>query len=614
MRLRCTAIAAVCCSALVAGVLSAATANAAQPTQSPDAPQAEVDALARDLRISPDQARTRLVQQAEAHRVATALPRSLYDELVGMWFDPVTGKLTVALTDPADADTARAVGAQPKLVSRNKAELDRLMLAVHALAGQGVTGLTGYGVDTVNNDVLVTINRLKTDATTERFRRAVGNLGAGVRIQEVESAPVQQPGEANPGDPWWPGGESNCSIGFGATDSGGGKHFVTAGHCTNDANQPAYGESFQRNRIGTSNVGGSRSVNAREGDMGVVAVTEPGWTVSPSVNTWGQPAITVSGSAEAIVGDAVCHSGNTAPNFECGTVTRVNQTVDYGGGIIVEGLTITTACSQGGDSGGAWLRGDKAVGMHSGAVNGNNCPAGDNAIFQPVHEALTKWGLTLVTGGGGGDDTEPPTAPGNPRATGATASSVSLAWDAATDNVGVTGYDVYHGTDLATSVAGTSATVTGLAADTEYTFTVRARDAAGNVSKDSDPVTARTEPGGGGGERTFSNDTDYPIRDFRVTISQVRSTATGPAANPVEVSITATHTCMQDLNITLVSPTGRWYPLQRYGGYPCTPFPGTKTYQVRPASGEPATGTWTLRIGDNGPDDTGVLDTWSVTV
>jgi streptogrisin C len=68
-----------------------------------------------------------------------------------------------------------------------------------------------------------------------------------------------------------------------------------------------------------------------------------------------------------------------------------------------------------------------------------------------------------------------------------------------------------------------------------------------------------------------------------------------------------------DLNITLVSPAGVWYPLQRYGGYPCTPFPGTRTFSVRP-SGEPAAGTWTLRIGDNGPDDFGVLDSWSVTV
>jgi endo-1,4-beta-D-glucanase Y len=103
-----------------------------------------------------------------------------------------------------------------------------------------------------------------------------------------------------------------------------------------------------------------------------------------------------------------------------------------------------------------------------------------------------------VTGGSGGGDTEPPTVPGNLRSTGVTSSSVSLAWDAATDNVGVTGYDVYNGSSLATTVSGTTATVGGLAASTAYTFTVRAHDAAGNTSAASAPVTATTSASTGG--------------------------------------------------------------------------------------------------------------------
>ncbi|MBP2330560.1 chitodextrinase [Kibdelosporangium banguiense] len=94
-------------------------------------------------------------------------------------------------------------------------------------------------------------------------------------------------------------------------------------------------------------------------------------------------------------------------------------------------------------------------------------------------------------------DTEAPSAPANPRASGTTASSVSLAWDAARDNVAVTGYDVYNGTTLATSVTGTSATISNLTANTSYTFTIKAKDAAGNVSAASAPVTARTAPGSG---------------------------------------------------------------------------------------------------------------------
>ncbi|MEV8439955.1 PQQ-dependent sugar dehydrogenase [Actinosynnema sp. NPDC051121] len=91
-------------------------------------------------------------------------------------------------------------------------------------------------------------------------------------------------------------------------------------------------------------------------------------------------------------------------------------------------------------------------------------------------------------------DTEPPTPPRRLRATGRTETSVSLAWDASTDNVGVVGYDVYQHGQLMTSVPGTAltATVTGLKPDTAYDWTVLARDAAPNVSQASDDVVVRT--------------------------------------------------------------------------------------------------------------------------
>jgi hypothetical protein len=108
-------------------------------------------------------------------------------------------------------------------------------------------------------------------------------------------------------------------------------------------------------------------------------------------------------------------------------------------------------------------------------------------------------GASCAGGGGGGGDTTPPSAPTGVKVTGTTSSSVSLAWNASTDNIGVTGYDVYRGGTLATSVTGTSATVGGLAASTTYSFTVRARDAAGNASGASAAVSGTTTAGGGGG-------------------------------------------------------------------------------------------------------------------
>ncbi|MFB4287641.1 glycosyl hydrolase family 18 protein [Nonomuraea sp. ATR24] len=90
------------------------------------------------------------------------------------------------------------------------------------------------------------------------------------------------------------------------------------------------------------------------------------------------------------------------------------------------------------------------------------------------------------------DDTQAPTAPGNLRSTGKTSSSVTLAWNAATDNSGVASYEVYTGTTLATTVTGTTATVSGLSPSTKYTFTVKARDLYDNMSPASAAVEVTT--------------------------------------------------------------------------------------------------------------------------
>ncbi|MFB9203873.1 fibronectin type III domain-containing protein [Nonomuraea spiralis] len=99
-------------------------------------------------------------------------------------------------------------------------------------------------------------------------------------------------------------------------------------------------------------------------------------------------------------------------------------------------------------------------------------------------------------GGGGGDPT-PPSVPGNLRSTNVTSTSASLAWDASTDNVGVTGYNVYRGGTQVGTATGTTYTDNGLTASTTYAYTVRARDAAGNLSGVSNTLSVTT-PGGNG--------------------------------------------------------------------------------------------------------------------
>jgi Cellulose binding domain len=96
-------------------------------------------------------------------------------------------------------------------------------------------------------------------------------------------------------------------------------------------------------------------------------------------------------------------------------------------------------------------------------------------------------------------DTTPPSVPGGLRVTGTTSSTISLAWNASTDNVGVTGYEVRRDGSTILTASGTSFTDVGLGANTTHSYVVRALDAAGNRSAFSGSVSGTTTSGGGPG-------------------------------------------------------------------------------------------------------------------
>ncbi len=116
------------------------------------------------------------------------------------------------------------------------------------------------------------------------------------------------------------------------------------------------------------------------------------------------------------------------------------------------------------------------------------------------HTSLTGWeppnvpALWLENSTTPPQDTQAPSTPSGLTSPSKTANSVSLSWNASSDNVAVTGYEVFNGSTLAASVSGTSATVSGLNANTTYTFTVKARDAAGNRSAASSAFSTTTSP------------------------------------------------------------------------------------------------------------------------
>ncbi|MGY4770978.1 discoidin domain-containing protein [Kribbella sp. CWNU-51] len=95
-------------------------------------------------------------------------------------------------------------------------------------------------------------------------------------------------------------------------------------------------------------------------------------------------------------------------------------------------------------------------------------------------------------------DTQAPTAPGNLAFTEPGTGQIRLTWNASTDNVGVTGYDVYANGQLRTSVAGTVLTYTdNQPGSASITYYVRAKDAAGNQSPNSNTVTRNGSSGPG---------------------------------------------------------------------------------------------------------------------
>ncbi len=151
------------------------------------------------------------------------------------------------------------------------------------------------------------------------------------------------------------------------------------------------------------------------------------------------------------------------------------------------------------------------------AFQGNRNPFIDNPQW-----VNTIWGTS---------DTIAPSAPAGLTAGTPTSSSVPLSWTASTDNIAVVAYDIYVNGVYHSTVSGTSATVSGLAPATAYTFHVIAKDLAGNLSPASNTVTATTgagTPGGSCGTETFdgmpANNSGYAVRTW--TSNNITWTAT----------------------------------------------------------------------------------------
>jgi len=245
----------------------------------------------------------------------------------------------------------------------------------------------------------------------------------------------------------------------------------------------------------TDNVGVTAYILLRNG----VQVATPATT--SFVDTGLSAATTYSYSVSAR--DA---AGNISPNSTSVSVTTASV-ADTTAPSTPTGLTAAAAGSTGANL--SWSASTDNVGVTGYIVRRNGVQVATPATTTYADTGLSvgTYSYTVAARDAAGNisanstsvsitiaDTTPPSVPTGLTAAAAGSSGANLSWSASTDNVGVTGYIVRrNGVQVATP-ATTSFADTGLSTATTYSYTVAARDAAGNISPNSASVNVTTPP------------------------------------------------------------------------------------------------------------------------
>ncbi|WP_328867028.1 S1 family peptidase [Streptomyces sp. NBC_00304] len=391
-------------AATVGALLSVTAVTGAEAvTQAPVHPQYQpemIKALAASLGVSEQAATAQLERQdAQQARLASLSKRGIKAD--GAFFDR-KGALTVNATDTGTAARIKAEGLNSQVPAHGQAALDRIKARLDTAAvKQAPTGVTAWSVDLASDTVTVEVNNASTPAARGFIKEAKA-FGSAVRVvsgkQALSPMGVIYPGSRMTFDK--DGGGFLCSVGYGAHDSSGKQYLVTAGHCVENLPVLSYNGTRFAKATGTRFAVGRRSV-----DMGVAAI-DSGNSIATLVGTWGNGSdVAVNGSRRAASGAALCKSGQTT-GWTCGKVNSYNASVTYtdqhgGPDTVVTGLGSSSVCTEGGDSGGAYISGNQGQGMTSGGPTGQQCAGGVNSrgssYFQPLDDALSYYGLTLNT-------------------------------------------------------------------------------------------------------------------------------------------------------------------------------------------------------------------------
>ncbi|WP_431875089.1 S1 family peptidase [Micromonospora marina] len=307
---------------------------------------------------------------------AATLVAKLGDRAAGAYAD-ASGKMVVTVTDAAAARQVHAAGATPKLVTRGAKQL---RAATSELERSAKIPGTAWWTDPATNQVVVSVDSTVTGAKLERVKAAAARTGGAVRI-EAEAGVLST--RISGGQAIYAGGGGRCSLGFNVR-SGSTYYFLTAGHCTNIAS------SWYSNSSQTSLLGTRAGTSFPGNDYGIVRHNNSA-NAAGNVYLYNGSYRDITGAGNAYVGQSVQRSGSTT-GLRSGSVNALNATVNYAEGS-VSGLIRTNVCAEPGDSGGSLFSGSTALGLTSGGSG--NCRTGGTTYFQPVTEALSRYGVSV---------------------------------------------------------------------------------------------------------------------------------------------------------------------------------------------------------------------------
>lgn len=374
MRSRLMRSAVVVSATIVAAALSAtAGAQAAPDSAQPSSAALPNDlavALQRDLNMTPQEYLDRAAAAQRVAAYASEQRRSDSGGVGGAWLAQ-DGTPTVAVTTQAAANRVAAAGYRAQMVPLSTSGLESAPTVPNrrSTPPPSLHVATGTTPSTMGGDSYIT---------------------AAAPIASASSYLV-------------------CSFGFAAADSAGNPLALSAGHC--DPNRPATGTSnaagvyepkigdLRNSRLvgsfaesGIGDEGGNLDYSV----IGLVSDVAPTTGLGqPTVRGENGSTLTITGTAVPVAGAPVCKSGQTS-GYTCGTIDFVDYSTLLGGddgeSWNVRGFS-TTACTLGGDSGGAIVTGTLALGVTSGSSVAQYRDCATAAAENP--EGVTSLGIPI---------------------------------------------------------------------------------------------------------------------------------------------------------------------------------------------------------------------------